>query len=281
MECPQFYTSFHKWKCLQHSVLHASPKMRLLMFYLQHPQYPFLVPLRRRQMTVMTSENYRSIEFVQQFALADNNEISKVRVTVHLWGESTGDRWFPVQRVSNTENMSIRWRHNVKVTSIHRETVFSVVPIPTENKRSCFHPRIAVSIVPVVILIIKSIPLLNYRVYMSCSAVQMYARWLWPLHTWLFWGSFCALIFRPAYIVKMPWNILYQIIFHIKTAKCWAQNALRTYRRDYSSERLRGTRSVRYYHGEVSHRFWCATIWQFFVMDSLSVDRFSFAFWEV
>ena len=41
--------------------------------------------------------------------------------------------------------------------------MFSVIPIPTENKRSCFHPRIAVSIVPVVISIIKSIPLLNYR----------------------------------------------------------------------------------------------------------------------
>ena len=79
----------------------------------------------------------------------------------------------------------------------------------------------------------------------------------------------------------MPSNILNQIIFYIKTAKCWVQNALRTYRRDYSSERLRGTRSARCYHGEVSHRFWCATIWQFFAMDSLSVDRFSFAFWEV
>ena len=75
--------------------------------------------------------NYRSIEFVQQFALADNNEISKVRVTVHLWGESTGDRWFPTQRVSNTENMSIRWRHNVKVTSLHS---------PGDRVLRCSHP---------------------------------------------------------------------------------------------------------------------------------------------
>ena len=100
------------------------------------------------------------------FFLADNNETSKIRVTVHLWGESTGDRWFPAQRESNTENVSIWWRNNVKVRhSIHRETVFSVFPIPTENKQSCFHPRIAVSIMPVISSIIKSIPLLNYRMY--------------------------------------------------------------------------------------------------------------------
>ena len=29
-----------------------------------------------------------------------------------LWGESTGDRWFPSQRASNAENVSIWWRHH-------------------------------------------------------------------------------------------------------------------------------------------------------------------------
>ena len=28
-----------------------------------------------------------------------------------LWGEFTGDRWIPAQRVSNVENVSIWWRH--------------------------------------------------------------------------------------------------------------------------------------------------------------------------
>ena len=36
--------------------------------------------------------------FVQQFGETDNNETSKVRVTVSLRIESTGDRWFPAQR---------------------------------------------------------------------------------------------------------------------------------------------------------------------------------------
>ena len=29
-----------------------------------------------------------------------------------LWGEFTGDRWIPAQRASNTENVSIWWRHH-------------------------------------------------------------------------------------------------------------------------------------------------------------------------
>ena len=29
-----------------------------------------------------------------------------------LWGESTDDRWFPSQRGSNAENISIWWRHH-------------------------------------------------------------------------------------------------------------------------------------------------------------------------
>ena len=37
IECPQFYTRFHMWTCLQYSFLHESLKMPYLMFYLQHP----------------------------------------------------------------------------------------------------------------------------------------------------------------------------------------------------------------------------------------------------
>ena len=50
---------------------------------------------------------------------------------------------------------------------------------------------------------------------------------------------------------RMQGNILYPI-FQTKQS---AQNAMWTYGRDYSSERLRATRSARCCHGEVSHRF--------------------------
>ena len=30
-----------------------------------------------------------------------------------LWGKFTGDRWIPIQRASNAENVSIWWRHHV------------------------------------------------------------------------------------------------------------------------------------------------------------------------
>ena len=32
-----------------------------------------------------------------------------------LWGEFTGDRWFPAQKASNAENLSIWWRHYATV----------------------------------------------------------------------------------------------------------------------------------------------------------------------
>ena len=50
--------------------------------------------------------------FVRQFDQTDNKETSKVRLTVPLWGKSTGGRWNPWERDSNVENVSIWWRHN-------------------------------------------------------------------------------------------------------------------------------------------------------------------------
>ena len=32
-----------------------------------------------------------------------------------FWGESTGGRWFPSQRASNAENVSIWWRHHALI----------------------------------------------------------------------------------------------------------------------------------------------------------------------
>ena len=42
-----------------------------------------------------------------------------------LWGEFPGDRWFPSQRASNAENVSLRWHHNGDVI-----TWPALVPIP-------------------------------------------------------------------------------------------------------------------------------------------------------
>ena len=41
-------------------------------------------------------------------------EISKLRSTGPLWGESTSDRWFPSQRVRRAESVSMAWRHHVR-----------------------------------------------------------------------------------------------------------------------------------------------------------------------
>ena len=77
-----------------------------------------------------------------------------------------------------------------------------VHPIPTENKRCRSHPRIgiAVSIIPCVISISKSMSLLNPSMD-GCLIwhCKIYARMLWLLHTWLymFQISLFVFIFRP------------------------------------------------------------------------------------
>ena len=51
--------------------------------------------------------------FAQTFVQAMIKE--KIKAPCHwlLWGESTGDRWFPSQRASDSENVNISWRHHV------------------------------------------------------------------------------------------------------------------------------------------------------------------------
>ena len=105
-----------------------------------------------------------------------------------------------------------------------------VHPSPTENKRSRSHPRIgiAVSIIPCVISISKSMPLLNSRMD-GCLIwhSKIYARMLWLLHTWLhmFQRSFFILIFRLC-INHKNCHLTFHIQFS-KTDVCWAYNGLR------------------------------------------------------
>ena len=56
--------------------------------------------------------------FTQPFIRAQNKENIKAPRHLPLWGEFTGDRWFPAQRACN-ENISIWWRHHVAVTLNH------------------------------------------------------------------------------------------------------------------------------------------------------------------
>ena len=48
----------------------------------------------------------------QAFIQAQVNENIKAPRHWPLWGEFTGDRWIPAQRVSYAENGSILWRHH-------------------------------------------------------------------------------------------------------------------------------------------------------------------------
>ena len=58
--------------------------------------------------------------FVQHFVQADNNETSKVLVTVLLWGESTGHRWIPHIKRQLRGNGIISWVYQRDKRSIFR-----------------------------------------------------------------------------------------------------------------------------------------------------------------
>ena len=56
--------------------------------------------------------------FAQPFVHEQIKENIKASHHWHLWGESTGDRWFPSQRASNGEYVSIWCRHLVLMWSL-------------------------------------------------------------------------------------------------------------------------------------------------------------------
>ena len=68
--------------------------------------------------TAVTSQTSRSVSdhlwldclFFSFFKLAGRNT-SKSHFAGPLWGESTGDRWIPSQKASNTESVSMPWYH--------------------------------------------------------------------------------------------------------------------------------------------------------------------------
>ena len=51
--------------------------------------------------------------FSQSFVQAYIKENIRAQRYWPVWAESTDDQWFPSQRASNTENVSIWWRHHV------------------------------------------------------------------------------------------------------------------------------------------------------------------------
>ena len=53
--------------------------------------------------------------FTQPFIQAQIKENIKAPRHWPLCGEVTGDRWIPAQMASNAENVSILWRHHVKL----------------------------------------------------------------------------------------------------------------------------------------------------------------------
>ena len=68
-------------------------------------------------MTAMASQTTR-VSIVCSTVCSSADQASKPRVASLYNGKSTGDCWFPSQRASNAENVSIWWRHHLKVMTM-------------------------------------------------------------------------------------------------------------------------------------------------------------------
>ena len=62
---------------------------------------------------------------------------SLVNMAVHLWGESMGDQWFPVQRTINVVDFPMSWNHRApRVKSLEgmkKQTNYNITCIPTKH----------------------------------------------------------------------------------------------------------------------------------------------------
>ena len=63
-------------------------------------------------MTLMASQISDNVFLFQELVQANYIGHIKDLLTGPLWGESTGDRWFPLQMASNAESVSIACYHN-------------------------------------------------------------------------------------------------------------------------------------------------------------------------
>ena len=77
-------------------------------------------------MTVMASQTTGVSIVCSTVCAGANQRKHQSSASLALWGESTADRWFPSQRASNAENVSIWWRHHDNHKSIMVKDVFIV-----------------------------------------------------------------------------------------------------------------------------------------------------------
>ena len=125
------------WKRVLHYFdLHLNKRLN------KQPPCWLLNALRRRQVTAMASQLPANRMFVQQSVQIANKEISKVRVIVPLWGESTVISGFPHKRRVTWKMLlfddvimdwRIPWRHMYHITHY---TLYITVINQTMLKRS-------------------------------------------------------------------------------------------------------------------------------------------------
>ena len=149
---------------MYHSIHHASPKMLCLMFHLQHLQYMSTQPLFEQCNPLETDlfpffmSHYGNVKWLSWRLELPVNQVfnSLFRLTkrnikcprycpfvggIHRRPVDSPHKGTVRRKILPFDDVIMqKWNR-----SIHRETRSYVVPIPTENKRSCFHPRVDVA----------------------------------------------------------------------------------------------------------------------------------------
>ena len=79
--------------------------------------------------------------FTQPFIQAQIKENIKAPRHWPFGGEFTGQRWIPLTKASNAENVSIWWRHHdltKNITMMHQEELASIIVIKNDFARWCY-----------------------------------------------------------------------------------------------------------------------------------------------
>ena len=86
-------------------------------------------PLRWRHNERDGVSNHRRLGGLQPFVQTQIKENIKSPRQWPLWGEFTGDRWIPLTKASNAENVSVRWRHHAYACTLTCEILINYVSV--------------------------------------------------------------------------------------------------------------------------------------------------------
>ena len=84
------------------------------------------------------NSNHRQLDCLSHNVLMRTTKTPKVHITGPLWGESTGHRWFPAQKTSNTERATITTNVSIKKSDNNLTSVLPSYAFKISNLSQIF-----------------------------------------------------------------------------------------------------------------------------------------------